>query len=80
MPSPALAERGYTIALHYHTSADAAAQTIGRLQAAGTDAAAFACDVADERAVAATLRTIDRTFRPVGRLSHGGRGMGAAAF
>jgi pteridine reductase len=49
----ALAARGYSIALHYNTSAAAAAQTVAELQAAGTGAAAFAADVADEREVAA---------------------------
>jgi pteridine reductase len=48
----ALAARGYAIALHYRTSADAAAQTVAELQAAGTDAAAFTADLADEKAIA----------------------------
>jgi pteridine reductase len=48
----ALAERGYGIAVHYHESADAALQTVDEFQRLGTEAAAFAADVADERAVA----------------------------
>jgi len=48
----ALAERGYGIAVHYHESADAALETVDEFQRLGTEAAAFAADVADERAVA----------------------------
>jgi pteridine reductase len=47
----ALAARGFAIAIHYHTSAVAAAQTVAELQSAGTSAAAFPADVADEQAV-----------------------------
>ena len=58
----ALAQRGYAIALHYHTSANAAAETIAELQAAGTDAAAFSADMADERAVAGLFRQLIERF------------------
>ena len=61
----ALAARGYRIALHYHTSADAAAATVAELQAAGTEAAAFPADVADESAVAALF---EQTMKRFGRL------------
>ncbi len=58
----ALAARGYSIALHYHTSAHAAAETVAELQAAGTDAEAFSADVADERAVAALFEHVMKRF------------------
>ncbi len=61
----ALAARGYAIALHYLTSAAAAEQTLAELRAAGTDAAAFAADVADERAVA---RLFEQAMARFGRL------------
>ena len=61
----ALAARGYAIALHYRTSAEAAAQTVAELQAEGTDAAAFAADVADEQSVA---RLFEQMIERFGRL------------
>ncbi len=61
----ALAARGYAIALHYRTSASAAEQTVAELQSAGTDAAAFAADLADEQAVA---RLFEHTIARFGRL------------
>ncbi len=47
----ALAERGYSIALHYHRSAEEASQTVQQLQSQGTTARAFQTDVADETQV-----------------------------
>ena len=61
----ALAERGFRIAVHYHHSADAAVKTVRQLQAQGTDAAAFAADVADEPAVA---RLFEQVLDRFGRL------------
>ena len=61
----ALAEQGFRIAVHYHHSANAAAETVGQFQAQGTDAAAFAADVADEQAVA---RLFEQVFDRFGRL------------
>ena len=61
----ALAERGFRIAVHYHHSADAALETVRQLQARGTDAAAFAADVADEQAVA---RLFEQVMDRFGRL------------
>jgi pteridine reductase len=58
----ALAARGYSVALHYRTSAEAAAQTVAELQAAGTDVAAFAADVTDEQAVARMFQQILERF------------------
>ncbi len=61
----ALAERGYSIAVHYHQSADAALETVRQLQALGTDAEAFAADVADEQAV---IRLFMQMMERFGRL------------
>jgi pteridine reductase len=61
----ALASRGYAVALHYHTSAEVAAQTVADLEATGSSAAAFAADVADEHAVA---RLFDQVQERFGRL------------
>ena len=60
----ALAARGYSIALHYHRSAEEARQTIARLEEQGCRAHAFQADVADEAEV-------DRLFEEL--LSHFGR-------
>ena len=50
--------------MHYHHSADAASETVEQLQAQGTDAAAFAADVADEQAVARLFaQVLDRFGR-----------------
>jgi pteridine reductase len=48
----ALAARGYSIALHYHRSAEEAQQTVVRLKTAGVEAEAFQADVAQEADVA----------------------------
>jgi pteridine reductase len=47
----ALARRGYSLAIHYHTSADDAAETVAELRQQGTDAEAFGADLTDEQAV-----------------------------
>jgi pteridine reductase len=60
-----LAERGYSIALHYHRSAEDAQQTVARLRQTGTQARAFQADVtqADE-----VDRLVDQTLERFGRL------------
>jgi pteridine reductase len=60
-----LGARGYSVALHYHRSGDAAEETVRQLQAQGIDAAAFQADVADAAAVAAMF---DRLVKRFGRL------------
>ncbi len=47
----ALARRGYSIALHYHRSAEEASQTVQQLQSQGTSVRAFQADVSDEAEV-----------------------------
>ena len=46
-----LAERGYNIAVHYHGSADEAAETVGAIQGLGRSAVALAADITDEAQV-----------------------------
>ena len=55
---PALAERGYAIALHYNRSAEDARETVEQLERQGVAVRAFQADVADETQV-------DRLFREV---------------
>lgn len=47
----ALAKRGYSLALHYRTSAAEAQQAVAEFQAQGIAAEAFGADLADEQAV-----------------------------
>jgi pteridine reductase len=61
----ALAQRGFRIAVHYHHSADAASSSVEQIKALGTDAAAFAADVADEQDVA---RLFEQVMARFGRL------------
>src|SRR5262245_7311824 len=58
----ALAERGYAIAVHYHRSAAEAAETVAYFQGKGVEARAFGADLADEKAVAAMMRTVIEQF------------------
>ena len=44
----ALAQRGYTLGIHYHHSATEAAQTVTALQAHGVAAHAYQADLTDE--------------------------------
>jgi pteridine reductase len=61
----ALAVRGYALAVHYHTSAAEAAETVAALRAAGPDADSFQADLTDEAAVRAL---VDRVLERFGRL------------
>jgi pteridine reductase len=54
----ALAGQEYAIAVHYHTSAREAAETVEHLRGRGVEAAAFEADVADERAVRSLFRAL----------------------
>lgn len=60
-----LAERGFALAVHYHTSVAAAAETVETLRARGVDAEAFQADLTDERAVRSL---IEQTVTRFGRL------------
>lgn len=61
----ALAGRGYSVALHYHRSADEANESVVRLKERGCDAAAFQADVTQQAEVA---RLFDEVLRQFGRL------------
>jgi pteridine reductase len=60
-----LANHGWDVALHYHTSRKAAEATVAEIAAAGGRAAAFAADVADERQVD---RLMEQTVAAFGRI------------
>lgn len=61
----ALAQRGYGLAIHYHTSAQEAAATVDEFRRQGADAHAFPADLADETAV---TELVQRTLDQFGRL------------
>ena len=51
----ALADRGYALIVHYHTSAAEAAETVDAFHARGVEAVAFQADLTDERSVQALI-------------------------
>lgn len=61
----ALAERGYDLVIHYHTSAAEAEQTAAQLRSRGRRAVALAADLTQEDAVRGLIA---RTFDAMGRL------------
>ncbi len=60
-----LAPAGWRVAVHYGRSADAAAETASAIRAAGSDAASFDCDLANESEVDQLL---DRVIAHFGRV------------
>ncbi len=58
----ALAERGYSLAVHYRTSAAEGAETVDRLRRHGVEAEGFQADLSDERAVAGMMQKILERF------------------
>jgi pteridine reductase len=58
----ALAERGYDIALHYHRSADDAAESVAQWRQGGILAETFRANVADEGEVARLFEEVKKTF------------------
>jgi len=58
----ALAERGYSIALHYNRSAAEAQETVKQLRSAGAEAEPFQADVADEGEVTRMFDAIRQRF------------------
>ncbi|HTV01843.1 MAG TPA: glucose 1-dehydrogenase [Luteitalea sp.] len=60
-----LAEAGAAVAVHYHRSADGAAEVVGRITAAGGSASAFAADVTDPEDVAALFNAVARELGAV---------------
>src|SRR5262245_29874435 len=61
----ALAERGYAVAIHYHTSAMDAKKTVAAYKKRGVNAIAVQADLADEVAVKAMVQ---QTIGEFGRL------------
>lgn len=60
----ALAARGYALAIHYRSSAAAAAETVASLQRRGVEAIALQADLTDEQAVRSMVqKTLDRFGR-----------------
>lgn len=58
----ALAADGWTVAVHYRSSAREAAETVAEIEANGGKAAAFACDLADAAAVAGLIPEVSRSL------------------
>lgn len=58
----AFAEVGYRIAVHFRTSADEAAETVGHLRARGANATAFQADLAVESNVRDLIRRVRDHF------------------
>lgn len=58
----ALAARGYALAVHYHTSASEAVETVAAFQKRGVAVAGFAADLSDEQAVRAMVAQVLERF------------------
>jgi pteridine reductase len=61
----ALAEKGYSLVLHYHTSAAEAGESVEAFRSRGVEAVALPADLADERSARAL---VDRTLAHFGRI------------
>jgi len=61
----ALADRGYALIVHYHTSATEAAETVDAFHARGVEAVAIQADLADERSVQALIDQTLSRFRRI---------------
>lgn len=57
-----LADRGYSLAIHYRTSAADAAEAVAGYRARGIDAEAFPADLTDEVAVRTMIQNVLRRF------------------
>jgi pteridine reductase len=64
----ALADRGYRLAIHYHTSAADAQQTVDAFLARGIEAAAFAADLTVETQVQALVSEVVARFERIDAL------------
>ncbi|WP_439596122.1 SDR family oxidoreductase [Falsiroseomonas sp.] len=64
----ALAEAGFDVAIHYGTSAAAAAETVARIQALGRRAVALPADLAREAEVAPLIGQAQAALGPIGVL------------
>lgn len=61
----ALAQRGWDVVVHYARSADEAQATVAEIEALGRNAIALPCDLNDETAVKALLRTAAAQLGPI---------------
>ncbi len=66
----ALADRGYSLVIHYRTSAAEAQVTVDEFHRRGIDAAAFQADLTDESAVRALIDQIQQRFGRLDVLVH----------
>jgi len=64
----ALAENGFSVAVHYHRSRDAAESLVERIRGNGGAALALGADLADEAAVSILLPRAERELGPIGCL------------
>jgi NAD(P)-dependent dehydrogenase (short-subunit alcohol dehydrogenase family) len=64
----ALAEDGFSVAVHYHQSRAAAEMVVATIRATGGKTVALAADLRDEDAVRGLLAATERAFGPVGCL------------
>lgn len=58
----ALAERGYSVAIHYRTSAEEAARTVGEIESRGVNALAVRADLAQEADVDRMIQQVADRF------------------
>lgn len=63
-----LAEAGWTVAVHYNGSAEAAARAVAEIEAAGGRAAAFQADLGDEAGTQGLVGRVVDALGPVGCL------------
>ncbi len=61
----ALADRGYALIVHYHTSATEAAEAVDAFHARGVEAVAIQADLTDERSVHALIDQILARFQRI---------------
>lgn len=66
----ALAKRGYSVAVHFRSSAVEASETVASLRALGVESDAFGADLADESAVKAMVSVVIERFGRVDVLAN----------
>ncbi len=66
--SIALARRGYSVAVNYHRSRDAAEQLVGTVSEFGGSAAAYRADITDASAAAELVESVESGLGPISLL------------
>ncbi|MCL2104846.1 MAG: 3-oxoacyl-ACP reductase FabG [Kiritimatiellaeota bacterium] len=61
----ALAQDGFTVAVHYHSSEDAAAKTVAQIRAAGGTAERFCADIAQPEQVTELVKAVEQQLGPI---------------